>query len=37
MLIPLAALALILGLFPNLLFNLTNVTVADWIQRFTVE
>ncbi|GAB3248156.1 NADH-quinone oxidoreductase subunit M [Larkinella harenae] len=37
MLIPLAALALILGLFPNLLFNLTNATVADWIQRFTVE
>lgn len=37
MLIPLAALALLLGLFPNLLFNLTNATVAEWIQRFTVE
>ncbi|MFD1144823.1 NuoM family protein [Larkinella insperata] len=37
MLIPLAALALLLGLFPNLLFNLTNATVAEWIQRFSVE
>ncbi|GAB3913434.1 NADH-quinone oxidoreductase subunit M [Larkinella knui] len=37
MLIPLAALALLLGLFPNVLFNLTNSTVAQWIQRFSVE
>ncbi|MGA0559451.1 complex I subunit 4 family protein [Larkinella sp. VNQ87] len=37
MLIPLAALALLLGLHPNLLFDLTNATVAEWIQRFRVE
>jgi NADH-quinone oxidoreductase subunit M len=37
MLIPLAALALLLGLFPNVLFNLTNSTIAQWIQRFSVE
>jgi len=37
MLIPLAALALLLGLFPNLIFNLTNATVAEWLQRFSVE
>ncbi|KAA9346815.1 NADH-quinone oxidoreductase subunit M [Larkinella humicola] len=37
MLIPLAVLALLLGLFPNLLFNLSNATVAQWIQRFSVE
>ncbi|WP_234735229.1 complex I subunit 4 family protein [Tellurirhabdus bombi] len=37
MLVPLAALALGLGLFPNLLFNLTNATVADWLQRFMVD
>ncbi len=37
MLVPLAVLALLLGIFPNLLFDLTNSTVADWIQRFSIE
>ncbi|NID11706.1 complex I subunit 4 family protein [Fibrivirga algicola] len=37
MLIPLALLALGLGLFPNLIFNLTNSTVARWLLAFAVE
>jgi len=37
MLIPLAALALLMGLFPNVIFNLANATVAEWLQRFAVE
>lgn len=37
MLIPLGAIALSLGLFPNLLFNLTGATVAQWLVKFTVE
>ncbi|WP_266368716.1 complex I subunit 4 family protein [Tellurirhabdus rosea] len=37
MLIPLAALALALGVFPHLIFDLTNATVAEWLQKFTVE
>ncbi|MBN8824618.1 MULTISPECIES: NuoM family protein [unclassified Spirosoma] len=37
MLIPLAVLALLLGLFPNLIFNLTNATVTQWLLKFSVE
>lgn len=37
MLIPLALVALGLGLFPNLVFNLTNATVARWLLVFAVE
>lgn len=37
MLIPLALLALGLGLFPNLIFTLTNSTVARWLLAFAVE
>lgn len=37
LLYPLAALTLLLGLFPNLIFNLSDVTVAQWLQKFTVE
>ncbi|WP_375448583.1 NuoM family protein [uncultured Fibrella sp.] len=37
MLIPLALLALGIGLFPNLIFNLTNSTVARWLLAFAVE
>ena len=37
MLIPLALLALALGLFPNLIFNLTNATVARWMLAFSVD
>ena len=34
LLIPLAIIALLLGLFPNLVFSLTNSTVAQWMQKF---
>ena len=37
MLIPLAILALALGLFPNLIFSITNSTVARWLLAFAVE
>ncbi|MFD2932549.1 complex I subunit 4 family protein [Spirosoma flavum] len=37
MLIPLGAMALILGLFPNIVFNLTNATVGQWLVKFSVE
>ena len=37
LLIPLGALALALGLFPNLIFNLTGATVAQWVVKFAVE
>ncbi|MBD2751832.1 complex I subunit 4 family protein [Spirosoma validum] len=37
MLIPLGVMALVLGLFPNLIFNLTNATVAQWLMKFAVE
>ena len=37
LLIPLGAIALALGLFPNLLFNLTGATVAQWIVKFSLE
>jgi NADH-quinone oxidoreductase subunit M len=37
MLIPLGALALALGLFPNLIFNLTGSTVGQWVVKFAVE
>nr|WP_293840655.1 NADH-quinone oxidoreductase subunit M [uncultured Arsenicibacter sp.] len=36
MLIPLGLLALLLGLFPNLIFNLSNATVAQWLEKFSV-
>ncbi|QJW88180.1 NADH-quinone oxidoreductase subunit M [Spirosoma taeanense] len=37
MLIPLGALALVFGLFPNLIFNLTGATVGQWLVKFAVE
>jgi len=37
MLIPLGLLSLILGLFPNLVFNLTSPTVSEWLKKFLVE
>ena len=37
LLLPLGAIALALGLFPNLIFNLTGATVAQWIVKFAVE
>ena len=37
LLIPLGVLALLLGLFPNLIFNLSSATVAQWLVKFTVE
>ena len=37
LLLPLGAIALTLGLFPNLIFNLTGATVAQWIVKFAVE
>ncbi|QIP17413.1 NADH-quinone oxidoreductase subunit M [Spirosoma aureum] len=37
LLIPLGLMALILGLFPNLVFNLSGATVAQWLVRFAVE
>lgn len=36
LLIPLGGLALILGLFPNVVFNLTHETVGRWLIRFAV-
>ena len=37
LLLPLGLLSLILGLFPNLVFNLTSPTVAEWLKKFLVE
>lgn len=37
LLVPLGILALVLGLFPNLVFNLTGATVGQWLVRFAVE
>ncbi|WP_018617666.1 complex I subunit 4 family protein [Spirosoma luteum] len=37
LLIPLGAMALGLGLFPNLIFNLSGATVAQWLVKFAVE
>ncbi|MVM39541.1 NADH-quinone oxidoreductase subunit M [Spirosoma sp. HMF3257] len=37
MLIPLGLMALLLGLFPNLIFNLTSTTVGQWLVKFSVE
>ena len=37
LLIPLGVMALVLGLFPNLIFNLTGATVAQWLVKFAVE
>ncbi|GAA4408681.1 NADH-quinone oxidoreductase subunit M [Nibrella viscosa] len=36
LLIPLGVLALLMGLFPNLIFNLTNASVARWLEKFVV-
>lgn len=37
MLISLGVTALLLGIFPNLIFNLTGVTVGQWLVKFAVE
>ena len=37
LLIPLGVMALALGLFPNLVFNVTGASVAQWLIKFTVE
>lgn len=37
MLIPLAAMALALGLFPNLVFNLSSASVGQWLVKFITE
>ncbi|SFD54766.1 complex I subunit 4 family protein [Spirosoma endophyticum] len=37
LLIPLGVMALLLGLFPNLVFNLSSATVAQWLVKFAVE
>ncbi len=34
LLIPLGALALLIGLFPNLIFNLSNAAVTQWLVKF---
>ncbi len=36
LLIPLAISTLVLGLFPNLIFDLTGATVGQWLERFRV-
>ena len=36
LLIPLAVSTLVLGLFPNLIFDLTGATVGQWLERFQV-
>ncbi|MBD2699498.1 NADH-quinone oxidoreductase subunit M [Spirosoma sp. BT702] len=37
LLIPLGIMALVLGIFPNLVFNVTSATVAQWLVKFSVE
>lgn len=37
LLIPLAGLSLLLGLFPNLIFNVTNPAVTQWLLKFGFE
>jgi NADH-quinone oxidoreductase subunit M len=37
LLIPLGIMALLLGIFPNLIFDLTSTTVAQWLAKFVVE
>jgi NADH-quinone oxidoreductase subunit M len=37
MLLALGLLALVTGLFPNLIFGLTSATVGEWLKRFLVE
>lgn len=37
LLIPLGVMALGLGLFPNLIFNLTSATVGQWLMKFTTQ
>ena len=37
LLIPLGVVALLLGLFPNLIFNLTSATVGQWVLKFAIE
>ncbi len=36
LLIPLAVSTLVLGLFPNLIFDLTGATIGQWLERFQV-
>ena len=37
LLIPLGLMALGLGLFPNLIFNLTSATVGQWLMKFATQ
>ncbi|GAB3576770.1 NADH-quinone oxidoreductase subunit M [Spirosoma luteolum] len=37
LLIPLGVLSVVLGLFPNLIFDLSSATVGQWLLRFAVE
>lgn len=37
LLVPLGGMSLMTGLFPNLIFDLTGATVAEWVVRFAVE
>jgi NADH-quinone oxidoreductase subunit M len=37
MLVPLGIMALLLGIFPNMVFDLSSATVADWLVKFTGE
>jgi NADH-quinone oxidoreductase subunit M len=37
MLIPLAGLALLLGLWPNLVFDISHATVAQWLLKFMAD
>ncbi len=37
LLIPLGLFSLVLGLFPNFVFNLSSATVSEWLKRFLVE
>ncbi|GAB4015049.1 complex I subunit 4 family protein [Spirosoma koreense] len=37
LLIPLGLMTLLLGLFPNLLFNLSSATVAQWLTKFSTQ
>lgn len=37
LLVPLGIMAFILGLFPNLVFDLSSATVAQWLVKFTTE
>jgi NADH-quinone oxidoreductase subunit M len=37
LLIPLGFMSLLIGLFPNLVFNLTNASVGQWMLKFVAE